>query len=114
VAAAARVAVQRAASEGPGVIRDAAGLARAAAALAAVPTDADTRGDVLAGPALAEWETTNLHQVATALTHVAALRTETRGGHYREDFPDADDAWRLHQVLRLDGDGALEVTRRPV
>jgi L-aspartate oxidase len=96
---------------GAGVIRSAAGLERAAAALAAVATDADTRGDVLAGPALAEWETTNLHQVATALTAAAARRTETRGGHYRDDFPEADDAWRLHQVLRLDPEGSLEVTR---
>lgn len=114
VAAASRVAVQRAATDGPGVIRTAAGLAAAARALAEVPTDAHRRGDVLAGPATAEWETTNLHQVATALTEVAARRTETRGGHYREDFPEPDDAWRVRQVAWLDADGRLDVRKAPI
>jgi L-aspartate oxidase len=109
VPAAARVAVQRAATDGPGVIRDAGRLAAAAATLAAVPTDAQLRADVQAQPATAEWETTNLHQVATALTHVAALRTETRGGHYREDFPQTDGAWRRRQVVSLDAGDRLVV-----
>ncbi len=82
VPAASRVAVQQAASAGPGVVRSAKGLAEAARALAAVPTS-----DTTAEPATAEWATTNLHQVSTALTLVAALRTETRGGHLRSDFP---------------------------
>ncbi|HZI98724.1 MAG TPA: L-aspartate oxidase [Actinomycetales bacterium] len=107
VPAASRVAVQRAASSGPGVVRCAEGLQTAASALAAVPTSTGAPE-----PATAEWETTNLHQVATALTHLAALRTETRGGHLREDFPDADDArWRVRQVVTLDDDSRLAVRR---
>ncbi|MFZ5870040.1 MAG: L-aspartate oxidase [Actinomycetota bacterium] len=109
VAAPMRLAVQRAATAGPGVIRSAAGLAAAAEALAGLPTDAQERSDVLAVPSTAEWETTNLHQVATALTHVAARRTESRGGHYREDFPEPDDAWRVRQVAGLGPDGELTV-----
>ena len=38
------------------------------------------------------WETTNLVTLATALAGAAALREETRGSHWREDFPERDDA----------------------
>jgi L-aspartate oxidase len=112
--AAARTAVQRAATAGPGVIRDAAGLAAAAAALAGMPADAHLRPDVTGAPGTAEWETTNLHLVATALTRVAALRTETRGGHYREDHPDADDAWRGRLVSHVDAAGRLRTAFLPL
>ena len=41
------------------------------------------------------WETTNLLTVSTALTAAARAREETRGAHWREDFPQRDDArWR--------------------
>ena len=109
VPAASRTAVQRAASSGPGVVRSAAGMQSAARALAAVPVT-----DAGADPATAEWETTNLHQVATALTHVAALRTETRGGHLRLDFPEADGRWRVRQVVTLDDEARLAVRELPV
>ncbi len=29
------------------------------------------------------------------------MREETRGGHWREDFPDASDAWLGHVAQRL-------------
>jgi L-aspartate oxidase len=41
------------------------------------------------------------------------LRTETRGSHWREDFPDADERWRGHLVSRLEPDGALVTELRP-
>ncbi|GED11616.1 L-aspartate oxidase [Cellulosimicrobium cellulans] len=109
VAAAARSRIQSIASAGPGVIRDGAGLAAAAARLAAVRTDAHEASDVVAQPQAAEWETTNVHQVATALTAAAALRTESRGGHFRTDFPDTDPAWERRVLVSLDADGALRV-----
>ena len=46
---------------------------------------------------------TDLHEVATALTAAALAREETRGAHWREDFPDASDAWRGHLVTTLAG-----------
>ncbi len=51
----------------------------------------------------AAWEATDLHTVATALVAAAARREETRGAHWREDHPDADDAWRGHLVTTLRG-----------
>ncbi|OLT48038.1 L-aspartate oxidase [Cellulosimicrobium sp. CUA-896] len=109
VAAAARSRIQSVASAGPGVIRDGEGLARAAARLAAVRTDAHEASDVVAQPQAAEWETTNIHQVATALTAAATFRTESRGGHFRTDHPTTELAWERRVVVSLDDDGALVV-----
>ncbi len=111
VPAAVRTRLQAIAQRGPGVIRTRAGLAAAAAALGAVPTTAHLD---LAAPQAAEWETTNLHQVATVLTATAAAREESRGGHYREDFPERAEAWRVRQVAHLDPDGALVIDRTAV
>ncbi|MCB7136874.1 L-aspartate oxidase [Cellulosimicrobium marinum] len=109
VAAAARSRIQSVASAGPGVVRDADGLATAARRLAAIRTDAHEASDVVAQPQAAEWETTNIHQVASALTAAAALRTESRGGHFRTDFPAQDPAWERRVVVSLAEDGTLLV-----
>jgi L-aspartate oxidase len=60
------------------------------------------------------WEATDLLTVATALTAAAAAREETRGCHWREDHPDAEDGWRAHLDVRLDGDGHVQLSRRAV
>jgi L-aspartate oxidase len=53
-------------------------------------------------PCTEAWEATNLHLVASALAAAALRREETRGSHWRQDFPDRDDtAWRAHLVTRL-------------
>ncbi|NLT56287.1 MAG: L-aspartate oxidase [Actinomycetales bacterium] len=109
---AARPEVQRAATGGPGVIRTSTGLAAAAKTLAALAAEA-MAGQVTT-PGTEEWETTNLHQVATVLTEVAATREETRGGHFREDHPETVDAWRGRLVAALDPDGELRVHFAPL
>jgi nicotinate-nucleotide pyrophosphorylase (carboxylating) len=35
------------------------------------------------------------------------MREETRGGHWREDFPDARDEWVGHISSRLTAEGEL-------
>ncbi|WP_051840244.1 L-aspartate oxidase [Streptomyces sp. NRRL F-5126] len=117
---AARAGVQRAMSAGAGVLRSAASLRAAAGELAAVRpgtapaepgTAPDEPGTAPVAPGVEAWETTNLLAVARALVEAALRREETRGCHWREDFPDRDDDhWRRHLVLGLDPDGALAVT----
>ena len=114
VAATARSRVQRISARGPGVIRSRAGLLAAEEALAAVPTRAHEVPGVQASPQAAEWETTNLHQVAALLTATALAREESRGGHYREDFPERVEDWRCRLVASLDPDGELRVRRAAV
>ena len=111
VAAAARSRIQHLASAGPGPVRSAGGLVAAAAGLATVPTDAHEHVDIQAAPQTAEWETTNVHQVATVLTAAALEREESRGGHLRTDFPDPSEAWRVRLEATLDPDGTLALAR---
>jgi L-aspartate oxidase len=104
VAAQRRPAVQAAMTAGAGVTRDATGLAAAAHALSGVGVD-----DPHPAPSTESWETTNLRLVGQALVQAAALREETRGGHWRADFPSTDDAhWRGRLVTSRSPDGTLE------
>jgi L-aspartate oxidase len=60
-----------------------------------------------AAPATPEWEATNLLTVAGLLLGAAGRRQETRGCHWREDFPEADPRWLGHLVAGL-RDGRLD------
>jgi len=82
---------------GAGVLRSAGSLARTAAALA------ELGERTTEAPSPAAWEATDLHLVATALVAAAARREETRGAHWREDCPEASDAWLGHLVTTLTG-----------
>jgi len=88
--------IQHLMTERAGVLRSGPGLLAAADALRKI---GDHQSDQ---PTLAAWEATNLHTLATALVAAAALRTETRGSHWREDYPDASPEWVGHLVLTLD------------
>ena len=44
----------------------------------------------------------NFVTLATLVINAALWRTESRGGHFRRDFPDRDDAWKFHSVQKSD------------
>jgi L-aspartate oxidase len=98
----------RAMTDGAGVVRSAASLDAAAKVLAAA---ADRTS---AEPMPETWEATNLLTVSAALVAAARLREETRGSHWREDFPESSDAWRARLVTSLDDSGALRTRLEPV
>jgi L-aspartate oxidase len=46
------------------------------------------------------WELQNMLTVASLIIEAASLRTETRGGHVRTDYPDQDDEhWTRHITI---------------
>ena len=54
----------------------------------------------------------NLMVVSQAITMSAADRKESRGGHFRDDYPDKDPAFAKHNaVLRKGDDGEMELRR---
>ncbi|MEQ9639955.1 MAG: succinate dehydrogenase flavoprotein subunit [Alphaproteobacteria bacterium] len=60
-------------------------------------------------------ELDNLLRQAVVSVDAAANRTESRGGHAREDFPDRDDDnWMKHTLTWLREDGEVVIDYRPV
>jgi succinate dehydrogenase / fumarate reductase flavoprotein subunit len=52
---------------------------------------------------------------ADALVGAALVRTESRGGHYREDHPLRDDAnWLKHTLAYREADGSIRMEYKPV
>ncbi|MGW7444805.1 L-aspartate oxidase [Kitasatospora sp. NPDC054795] len=104
----ARAEIQRLMSRGAGILRSAASMADTAAGLALLAEQAyaHVAEEKPADPRVETWEAANLLLVATALVAAAAQREETRGCHWREDFPERDDAhWRRHLITTLAATG---------
>jgi L-aspartate oxidase len=92
-----------------GVLRSSAGVSEALellGRLAATPAEAIDP---------AAWEATNVLSVSLALAEAALRREETRGSHWREDFPVRDDVrWAGHfDTVMTDGVTALTFESAP-
>jgi succinate dehydrogenase / fumarate reductase flavoprotein subunit len=60
------------------------------------------------------WELGNMLDVAEAVTVSALNRTESRGGHAREDYPQRDDENWLRHSLIVKKNGKLDINYKPV
>jgi len=57
----------------------------------------------------------NLLTVSEAITRSAIERKESRGGHFRDDFPNKDTTWgKVNVVVRKGADGTMQVRREPI
>ena len=60
-------------------------------------------------------ELDNLLGCAVTTIDAASNRTESRGAHAREDYPERDDDnWMKHSVIAMDSDGKTSISYRPV
>lgn len=89
-----RQAIQELMWQDVGIVRNATSLSRAKAILAAWQT-------VLPPPRdRTSQEVTDLLLCGRLVTEAALLREESRGAHYRTDFPEPREEWRRHVVFR--------------
>ena len=57
----------------------------------------------------------NLLTVSEAVTRAALERRESRGGHFRDDYPTKDPAFgTFNTVIRRGADGEMQIERRPI
>ena len=54
----------------------------------------------------------NMLLVAETVARSALARTESRGAHQREDYPEIDDNWAVNQSLRLEESGDMVISSR--
>ena len=83
--------LRRAMTAGVGVVREAAGLRRALAEIAAVEA-AQPGSEILR----------NMTAAATLIAAAALLREESRGAHFRSDFPESAGPAGIRSRMRLD------------
>ena len=79
-----------------GIIRTGQGLATAIDKLS---------HDVATQPcsSVADYELRNMHAVAALIAACALARQESRGAHYRLDYPEKDESYAKHSVVSRDG-----------
>ncbi|MBD2231948.1 L-aspartate oxidase [Phormidium tenue FACHB-1052] len=59
--------------------------------------------DTLDWPLVRAWgELGNLYDIAWLILNSAAFRTESRGGHFRQDYPQPSPQWQVHTVVEGD------------
>ncbi len=97
----ARSEIAHAMSAGAGVIRTRSSLENTSEVLEGI---GELRSDK---PCVEAWETTNLHTLATVIVSSALIREETRGSHWREDFPYESEAWMKRILQKMDPSGNL-------
>ncbi len=59
-------------------------------------------------------EISNMLEVAEAVVEAALFRTESRGHHFREDFPETREEWLRHTIVREEPGKGLVVGSAPV
>ncbi len=99
------------------LMQQCAGMERIGEDLAEARAEVDARVRQIATVPSAsreEAEAANLVTLARLMLEAALARTESRGAHYRSDFPELDEAWHRHLTLRSGGPDGPIVEFAPV
>jgi succinate dehydrogenase / fumarate reductase flavoprotein subunit len=60
------------------------------------------------------WELDNLLAVSMAICRAALERRESRGGHFRDDYPERKDEFNYHTLVTMPRFGKIELGQRQV
>jgi len=74
----------------------------------------DDQGKIFNTNLMNTWEIGNLLDLAEVVTLCALNRTESRGGHARDDYPQRDDVNWLKHTLAWNRDGKVDIGYKPV
>jgi succinate dehydrogenase/fumarate reductase flavoprotein subunit len=93
-----------------GVVRERMGLEGALESLVELESEFIDEGAGKTPKAFMEAaELSGAFQTARMITEAALRRTESRGSHYRKDFPEQDDlSWKGHIVLERNHEGGID------
>jgi L-aspartate oxidase len=94
-----KMPLQLAMSQGAGVMRSEKSLLETLSILEQLGTHTSK------APRIESWEASNLYQLAIAIVQAALVRKESRGSHWRSDFPESSKDWLKHVIQTLDKDG---------
>ena len=98
-----------------GVIRRASTLQQALETIRTLAAQARTSTGDRPATIIRCLELDNLCLTAEAIALAALRREESRGTHYREDFPDKDESsWHCNLLVRQQAGGTLQVSKEPV
>jgi L-aspartate oxidase len=109
--------LRRAMYDHVGLSRDATGLDRALTLLAGLEAERTRlvgQGVASFADTVACGELRNLLLSAVLITRAALQREESRGAHYRSDFPAASPAWQHRRFISLRDFDALRILQQPV
>jgi L-aspartate oxidase len=105
--------LQHAMSRFVAVVRDASGLIEATAVIA------DIEDKIPSAISRKRWEVVNMATVAKAIAEAARKREESRGAHFRTDFPELQESLASQHLILInwqDGEwrvGSLDEVREP-
>ena len=60
------------------------------------------------------WELDNLLTVSMVIVQAALERRESRGAHFREDFPERKDEFNYHTLASMSEFGQVSLGKRPI
>ncbi len=93
-----------------GIIRHGDGLRQACEVLAQWQQQIQGR----LNPTIPELEAANMCQTAWLIATAANHRQESRGAHWREDFPQSSEQWRKHILLKKSAPDRIGISQQPI
>ncbi|MFY9325679.1 MAG: L-aspartate oxidase [Candidatus Nanopelagicales bacterium] len=103
-----RRSINQITTTGAGAIRDEDGLKNTLKELELLVSEKTKEGSTQA------WEATNLFTVSTFIASAALMRQESRGAHWRQDFPKKDDKnWQVRIKGEIE-DGQIKLTTQTI
>jgi succinate dehydrogenase / fumarate reductase flavoprotein subunit len=111
--------LQKTMTEKVGIFRTEQGLTEGIEALQELKERADktalsSKSLVMNQELIQHWELSFLLEVAMVCASSALYRKESRGGHFRDDFPERKDEFNHHTLAYLTEHGTVQLEKRPV